>query len=156
MTGLFAYLHYAYSSMRHSWQKPRYSIISGHLACFPPNTADHRHRLVSAFNINASTTNYAALWSFHLGLSLKVQTWLRLQGMLTMASVITPTYIHVRPLQRWCHSLNILVYTGWSNSVTHKYLVHLCWWRDSAFLLQGVHLGSVPKWREALTTGASP
>ncbi|CAL8404493.1 unnamed protein product [Boreogadus saida] len=48
------------------------------------------------------------LLSCHLGASLTVQTWLRLLGMLTAASAITPLgLLYLRPLQRWFNCLHM-------------------------------------------------
>lgn len=82
---------------------------------------------------------------------MTIQTWLKLLGMLTAASAITPLgLLHLHPLQRWYNSLHMdpRLHRWVRVRVTHKCLVHLRWWRDSTF-------SSVPVRREVITTDAS-
>ena len=101
---------------------------------------------------------HSLLRSFRLGAMLTVVTWLRLIGMLTSVSAITPLgLLHLRPLQRWFNALHMdpCLHRSVKVRVTRRCLVYLHQWRDNAFLLQGVPLGSVPARREVVTTDAS-
>ncbi|XP_061590737.1 uncharacterized protein LOC133456285 [Cololabis saira] len=99
------------------------------------------------------------LRSFRLGMRLPVHAWLRLLGMLSAASAVTPLgLLHLRPLQMWFNSLQMdpRLHRWVKVKVTHQCLIHLHRWQDSTFLLHGVPLGSVPSRREVVTTDASP
>ena len=98
------------------------------------------------------------LRSFRLGAMVTVRKWLRLLGMLTSVSAVTPLgLLHLRPLQRWFNGLHMdpCLHRKVKVKVTRGCIVYLRRWRDNAFLLHGVPLGSVPARREVVTTDAS-
>ncbi|XP_028302770.1 LOW QUALITY PROTEIN: uncharacterized protein LOC114463422 [Gouania willdenowi] len=96
---------------------------------------------------------------FREGRWLTYVSFLRLLGKLTSVSGVVPLgLLSLRPLQRWVNSFHLDAERHRSRrlKVSQQCLCALAPWRDRAYLLRGVPIGSVPSRREAVTTDASP
>ncbi|XP_074544637.1 uncharacterized protein LOC141804210 [Halichoeres trimaculatus] len=86
-------------------------------------------------------------------------SFLRLLGKLTSISGIVPLgLLSLRPLQRWLNGfrLDAKRHRCRKLRVSRQCLHALAPWRDRAYMLRGVPMGSVPSRRETVTTDACP
>ena len=96
---------------------------------------------------------------FQEGRRLTYVTFLRLLGKLTSISAVVPLgLLSLRPLQRWLNGFHLDAKRHRCRKlrVSQQCLLALAPWRDGAYMLRGVPMGSVPSRRETVTTDACP
>ena len=99
------------------------------------------------------------LTAFQRGRRLSLLTVLRLMGKLTSIAAVVPLgLLSLRPFQRWLNSLHLDVEKHRHRKITvsRQCLLALVPWRDRAYMLRGVPMGSVPSRRETVATDACP
>lgn len=98
------------------------------------------------------------LRQFQIDRKVKYSLVLRLLGMLTSVTAIVPLgLLHMRPFQIWTGVLHLDPWLHRSRKVrvSSRCLMALRPWRDRAYLVRGVTLGSIPSRREVVVTDAS-